>query len=383
MSEGATAHGLQLRSLVKASGEFELSLVSIPTPPPAENEVLVRIEAAPINPSDLSLLGSGSDPSTATASGTNQAPVIAAPVPQAYMGHMAPRIDKSLPAGNEGAGVVVAAGSSPAAQALVGKTVAVTGGAVYAQYRVAKADDVLVLPDGTSAAEGASSFVNPMTALAFVEHMRREGHTALINTAAASNLGQMLIKLCLADGIDLVNIVRSEAQAKILRDLGAVHVCDSSSPSFMDDLIAAVVATKATIGFDAIGNGKLIAQMLSAMEIALSQRATTYSPYGSTTHKQVYIYGGLDPSPLELGRGFGMFWGVGGWLVWGFLAKIGPEATKLLRERVAANLNTIFASHYTKEISLAEALDLETWRSYRRLVTGEKYLINPNKGLAR
>lgn len=382
MSEGATAHGLQLRSLVKASGEFELSLVSVPTPTPAADEVLVRVEASPVNPSDLALLASAADPSAATASGTSQAPVITASVPQAYMRAMGPRIDKSLPAGNEGAGLVVAAGSSPAAQALVGKTVSLVGGALYAQYRVAKAAEVLVLPDGTSAAEGASSFVNPMTVLGFIGTMRREGHSALINTAAASNLGQMLVKLCLADGIELVNIVRSEAQAKILRDLGAVHVCDSSSPSFMGDLVAAVTATKATIGFDAIGGGKLASKMLSAMEIALSQGATTFSPYGSTTHKQVYIYGGLDPSPTEFARSFGLFWSLGGWLVSDFLAKIGPAETKLLRERVAADLKTVFASHYTREISLAEALDLETWRAYRRMVTGEKYLINPNKGLA-
>ena len=280
MTTTSAPHGLQLRSLVKASGELELSLVAVPTPVPAEDEVLVRIEAAPINPSDLALLVSAADLSSATASGTAESPVCSAPIPPFVMRAMAPRIDKSLPVGNEGAGTVVAAGSAPEARALIGKTVAFIGGAAYAQYRVAKVADVLVLPAGTTAAEGASAFVNPLTALGFVETMRREGHTALINTAAASNLGQMLVKLCAADGIELVNIVRSDAQAQILRDLGAVHVCDSSAPAFMSDLVAATAATGATIGFDAIGGGKLAGQMLAAMEIALGQKSKTYSPYG-------------------------------------------------------------------------------------------------------
>jgi NADPH:quinone reductase len=381
MNDATTASGLQLRSVVTRRGELELSLVPTPTRRPQDDEVLVRVEAAPINPSDLALMVGGADLALATQTGTPQAPVITVPVPAASLRALTARLDRSLPVGNEGAGVVVAAGSSPAAQRLIGRTVAVAGGAMFAQYRVVKAAEVLELPEGVSAAEGASSFVNPLTALGFVETMRREGHTALINTAAASNLGQMLVKLCLADGIELVNIVRSPTQARILRDLGAHYVCDSSAPTFMTDLVDAVAATGATIGFDAIGGGTLAGQMLTAMEIALTRAATTYSPYGSTTHKQVYIYGGLDPRPTELSRGIGMSWGVGGWLVSSLLAKIGAERAQALRARAAADLRTIFASRYTQEISLAQALDLETLRIYRRAATGEKYMINPNKGL--
>jgi len=377
----AVTSGVQLRSLVKSSGQLELSLTRAPVPEPGEGEVLVRIDAAPINPSDLAVLLPGADLSAATAAVTDGFPMITAPIPPAFMRGLTARLDTALPVGNEGAGVVVAAGASPAAQALIGKTVSLLGGALYAQYRLANAADVLVLPEGATAADGASSFVNPMTALGFVETMRREGHQALVNTAAASNLGQMLVKLCQADGIDLVNIVRSEAQTKLLRDLGAKHVCDSSSDTFKDDLIRSLVETGATLAFDAIGGGKLVGQILSAMEIALNRRGGAYSPYGSTTHKQVYIYGGLDMSPTILGRSFGLHWGVGGWLVTSFLQKIGPEATVKMRRRVAENLTTTFASHYTQEISLAEALDLETLRKYGRTATGEKYLMVPSKGL--
>lgn len=293
---------------------------------------------------------------------------------------MAGRVDESMPVGNEGAGVVVQAGSSPQAQALMGKTVAVLGGAMYAQYRVLKAADCLKLPEGTTAAEGASCFVNPLTALGMVETMRLEGHKALVHTAAASNLGQMLNKVCLKDGVALVNIVRNEQQAEILRGIGATHIVDSSSPTFMADLIAALTATGATLAFDAIGGGKLAGQILSGMEAAANATAPVYSRYGSSTHKQVYIYGGLDTSPTELNRGFGMAWGLGGWLLTPFLMKIGPAAAQALRERVASELKTTFASHYTQEVSLAGALQLDAIAAYNRRATGEKYLINPSLG---
>ena len=290
-------------------------------------------------------------------------------------------MDQSLPVGNEAAGVVVRAGASPAAQALLGKTVAILGGAMYAQYRAIKAVQCLVLPPGTTPAEGASCFVNPLTALGMVATMRAEGHKALVHTAAASNLGQMLVKICQKDGVDLVNIVRRADQADVLKKIGAVHVCNSSSPTFMDELTDALAATGATVAFDAIGGGKLAGQILTAMEAALGRTAKEYSRYGSTTHKQVYIYGGLDRGPTEFNRTFGMAWGVGGWLLTPFLQKIGFEAAQKLRERVAAEVKTTFASTYTKEVSLAEALKLDEIAVYGKQATGAKYLINPNKGL--
>jgi hypothetical protein len=300
-------------------------------------------------------------------------------VPEPLMKSMAGRLDQSMPVGNEGAGVVVKAGSSEAAQALLGKTVAMIGGAMYAQYRLMKAADCLVLPPGTTPAEGASCFVNPLTALGMVETMRREGHKALVHTAAASNLGQMLNRICLKDGIDLVNIVRSEEQAKLLRDIGAKHICNSTSPGFLEDLTQALVETGATIAFDAIGGGRLAGQILTCMEAAINKTAKVYSRYGSNVHKQVYVYGGLDIRPIELSRGFGMAWGVGGWLLTPFLQKIGPADGAKLRQRVAAELKTTFASHYTKVVSLPEALSLENIAIYNKRATGEKFLINPNK----
>ena len=319
MSDGKS--GLQLRSLLKKSGELELSLVNIPTPEPGPDEVVVRVEAAPINPSDLALLIGPADMSTAKVSGTKEQPVITAKVPDIVMGAMAPRLDESMPVGNEGAGVVIKTGSSDAAKALMGKTVAMIGGAMYAQYRTLKVNECLPLPDGTTPAEGASCFVNPLTALGMTETMRREGHKALVHTAAASNLGQMLNKICLKDDIGLVNIVRSKEQADILHKIGAKHVVDSTAPSFMDDLTKALVETGATIAFDAIGGGKLAGQILTCMEIAINKTAKVYSRYGSSVHKQVYVYGGLDTRPIELNRAFGMAWSVGGWLLFPFLIK--------------------------------------------------------------
>ena len=287
-----------------------------------------------------------------------------------------------MPVGNEGAGVVVKAGASPAAQALMGKTVAVVGGATYSQHRCVKAAQCLVLPAGTTPAEGASAFVNPLTALGMTETMRREGHSALVHTAAASNLGQMLNKICIQDKIALVNIVREQEQADILRTIGAKHVCNATSPAFMQELTDALVATGATIAFDAIGGGRLAGQILTCMEAAINKTAKEYSRYGSMTHKQVYIYGRLDTNPTELFGNFGMAWAVGGWLLTPFLQKIGPAAAQKLRERVAAELKTTFASHYARTVSLAEALQADAISVYGKRSTGAKYLINPNKGVA-
>ena len=375
------ATGLQLRTLVKKDGTLELSLASVPTPEPKPEEVVVRMEASPINPSDQGLLFAGADMNAAKASGTSQSPVVTATVPAAALKGLAGRFDQSLSAGNEGAGVVVKAGASPAAQALLGKTVAILGGSMYTQYRCIKAVQCLVLPPGTTPAEGASCFVNPLTALGMVETMRAEGHKALVHTAAASNLGQMLQKICLKDKVPLVNIVRKAESADVLKKIGATHVCVSSAPTFMDDLAEALVATGATIGFDATGGGPLAGQILTAMEIAANRTAKEYSRYGSTVHKQVYIYGGLDRTPTTFTRAFGMAWGIGGWLLTPFLQKIGFEAAQKLRERVAAEIKTTFASHYTKEVSLAGALDLKEIAVYGQMGTGAKHLINPNKGL--
>jgi NADPH:quinone reductase len=374
-----TNTGLQLRSLVKSNGELEVSLATVPTPEPKDDEIVVRVEATPINPSDLGLLFGAADMSAAKASGTGESPVITARVPEAALKGMAARLDESMPVGNEGAGVVVKTGSSDAAKALLGKTVSIIGGAMYAQYRVVRAKDAMALPAGTTAADGASWFVNPLTALGMTETMRREGHKALVHTAAASNLGQMLNKICLKDGIGLVNIVRSQEQGGILHKIGARHVVDSSLPSFMDDLTGALVETGATIAFDAIGGGKLAGQILTCMEIAINKTAKEYSRYGSNVHKQVYVYGGLDTRPIELNRAFGMAWGVGGWLLFPFLQKIGPADGAKLRQRVVAELKTTFASHYTQVVSLQEALQLSNIAIYNKRSTGEKFLINPNK----
>jgi NADPH:quinone reductase len=379
MSTTLPATGLQLRSLVKPTGELELSLVSIPTPSPAPDEVVLRVEATPLNPSDIGLLFGAADISTAKASGSAGSPVVTMAIADAGMKGMAGRLGQSMPVGNEGAGVVVAAGASPAAQALLGKTVAVLGGAMYSQYRCAKAEQCMVLPAGTTAAQGASCFINPLTALGFIETLRHEGHKALVHTAAASNLGQMLNKICIEDKIGLVNIVRKPEQVALLKSLGAEHVCNAESPTFMEDLTAALVATGATLAFDATGGGKLAGQILTCMEAALNKTSKEYSRYGSTTHKQVYLYGGLDTSPTTFNRSFGMAWGMGGWLVFSYLQKLGSGKMLQLKARVASELKTTFASHYAKEISLAEALQLSEIAVYGQRSTGTKYLINPNK----
>lgn len=376
MTTSVPATSLQLRSLVRPDATLELSLATIDVPDPSDDQVVVRVEASPINPSDLGLLLAGADLSTLVSIGDATNPVVTAKIP-AGMSALKGRLGESMPVGNEGGGVVVKAGVSPAAQALLGKTVGLLGGAMYTEYRCVHASQVLVLPDGTTPRQGASCFVNPLTALGMVETMRLEGHTALVHTAAASNLGQMLNKLCIADGVELLNIVRKPEQEALLRGIGAKYVCDSSKESFLDDLTQALAATGATIAFDATGGGKLASQILSCMEVAANNTAKEYSRYGSTTHKQVYIYGSLDRSPTELNRSFGMAWGVGGWLLIPFLTRVGAEAAQALRERVASEITSTFASSYTSEVSLAGALDLNAIRTYGKQATGEKYLINP------
>jgi NADPH:quinone reductase len=372
------ATALQLQSLVTESGELRVSLAQVPVAPPKDNEVVVRVEATPINPSDLGLLFGAADMSAATVNGTGDATVVTAPVPQGLMRAMAGRVDEAMPVGNEGAGTVVAAGSSPEAQALLGKMVTMIGGAMYSQYRTLRVQECMVLPEGTTAEQGASCFVNPLTALAMVEVMRNEGHSALVHTAAASNLGQMLNKICIKDGVALVNIVRSPAQAELLRSIGAAFICDSSAPSFLDDLTAALVETGATIAFDAIGGGKLASQILASMEVAANKRMTSYSRYGSDTFKQVYVYGALDTGPTTLTRSFGFSWAVSGFLLTPFLQKAGMETNMRMRARVMSELNTTFASHYSHRVSLPEMLKADVIAGYNKRATGEKYLILPN-----
>lgn len=372
---------LQLRSIVRTGGELELSLAEVPMPEPKVDEVLVRIDAAPMNPSDLMVLFGMADMSTARASGTADRPVVTATVPPRMLPAVAGRLDESVPVGYEGAGVVVGAGRSPAAQALLGKTVGVIGGAMYSQYCAVNVAQCLPLPEGTTAAEGASWFVNPVTSLGMIETMKREGHTALVHTAAASNLGQMLNKACLKDGIGLVNIVRKPEHETLLHELGAKYVCNSTSSAFMDDLTNALAETGATLAFDAIGGGKLAGQIIMAMEAAANRSAKEYNRYGSTVHKQVYIYGSLDRGATEFTRGFGMSWGMAGWLLFPFLQKVGAATVERLKQRVASELNTTFASHYTREVSMSEALQLDAIAAYGKASTGEKYLVNPNKDL--
>ena len=378
MTNTSYATGLQLLSTVKPEGLLELSLVTVPTPEPKAEEVVVRVEASPLNPSDLGLLLGWAEVSAMQAKPGSEGLVTTASLGPDAMRGLGARVGQALPVGNEGAGVVVAAGSNPSAQALLGKTVSMIGGGMYAQYRCLHFAQCLALPEGTTAVDGASWFVNPMTALGMIETMRAEGHSALVHTAAASNLGQMLQKACLQDGIGLVNIVRKPEQAALLRELGAKHVCDSSAPTFMGDLIEALTATSATIAFDAIGGGKLADQILTAMEVVASRAAGAYNRYGSTTHKQVYLYGALDRSPTVLNRTYGFAWGVSGWLLTPFLQKASGETRDRMRARVASQLKTTFASKYARKISLQEALKPDVIAGYGKQSTGEKFLITPN-----
>ncbi|CAE6889859.1 zinc-binding dehydrogenase [Paraburkholderia domus] len=369
MATDKSLTGVQLFSLVRPSSELELSLQRVNVPPPRRYEVTVRIEAAPINPSDFALLFGAADVSSVRLSGTTDSPIATASIPDFGMKGMAARLNLPLPVGNEGAGIVIAAGASADAQALLGKTVALRGGAMYAQYRNIAADQCLALPDNATAAEGAASFVNPLTALGMIETMQREGVTALVHTAAASNLGQMLNRICHNDGIGLVNIVRKPEQADLLKSIGAAHVCDTSAATFAQDLTDALESTGATIAFDATGGGTLASQILGCMEAAMNRTAKPYSRYGSTTHKQVYLYGGLDTSPTQFVRNFGMAWGMGGWLLTAFLQRVGHEAVQLMKRRVAAELKTTFASHFAGELSLIEALQPEWIAAYGRRAT--------------
>ncbi|TEW49825.1 zinc-binding dehydrogenase [Psychromonas algicola] len=372
-----TDKNIQLTSTINEDNKLTLALQEIEMPQPGADEVVIRIEAAPLNPSDLGVLFTAADMSTAVQSGTEESPVITADVPVQAMPSLKTRVGKATPVGNEGAGTVIAAGSSPAAQALMGKTVAVIGGGTYRQYLCANVQSCLVLKEGTTAKQGASSFVNPLTALAMVATMRAEGHKAIIHAAAASNLGQMLNRICIADGVDLINIVRKPEQKKLLRDMGAKYVVNSSSESFLADLTEAIVETSATIAFDPIGGGELTSDILNCMELAAARDMKEHTIYGSDTFKQVYIYGALNRGPITLNRNFGFAWAVNGFLLFNALGKLGTETVVAMRKRVAEEITTTFASNYTHEVSLAEALQLKSIAAYAKQATGEKYLIKP------
>lgn len=362
---------LELRSTVTADGTLRLALERVSLPEPGPGQVLVRVEAAPINPSDLGLMFGPADMSTLTRDGD----ALTARIPEAAMASLRPRIGQSLPVGNEGAGTVIEAG--PDCRDLVGRRVAMLGGAMFATLRLIAARDCLVLPEGASAEQGAALYVNPLTALGFVETMRAGGHKAIVHAPAASNLGQMLVRICQADGIGLVNIVRSPAQADLLRGMGAAHVVDSSSDSFRADLTEAIAQTGATLSFDAIGGGETTSIILNAMEAVAARSATSYDRYGSATPKQGYIYGALDTGPTILRRGFGFSWSIGGWLLFRALQTFDPAVVQRMRKRVVDEMTTTFASHYTARIPLEQVLDPQTVAAYVRKATGEKYLIVP------
>ena len=371
----------EIRSEITSEGKLNLSIVTTDVPTPSDDEVLIKVEASPINPSDLGLLISfAADLDSISSQGSGDNTVTSMGIHPGLMQSMKPRIDKSMKVGNEGGGVIVDAGKN--AKNLIGKTVGVAGGAMYSQYRCLPAMSCLVMNEGTTSAEAASSFVNPLTALGFTETMKLENHSALVHTAAASNLGQMLVKICLADDIPLVNIVRKEEHVELLKNLGAKYICNTSDENFMKNLIDCLVETGATLGFDATGGGnegKLAGQILSAMEVAANKNATEYSRYGSDTYKQVYIYGGLDPTPTVLNRSFGLSWGLGGWLLTPFIGRVGTEKFQEMRDRVAREITTTFASSYTKEVSLEEMLEPDAIKTYAKQATGTKYLVTPHK----
>jgi NADPH:quinone reductase-like Zn-dependent oxidoreductase len=377
MTDNIATSGLEVRSTITSSGELTITLDEVPIPEPAADEVVVRVEATPLNPSDFGVLVGPANVTTLRAVGTAERPAVRGEVAPAGLAAVRGRLDQSLRVGNEGAGVVVRAGS--ATQALIGKVVTTRTPGMYAQFRVAKLADCIVMPEGTAPRDAASAFINPLTVLGMIETMRREGHVGLVHTAAASNVGQMLVRLCNAEGIPLVNVVRSAEQARSLAAIGARHVVDSSSPAFTAALTDAIAETGAMLAFDAIGGGTMAATLLHCMEAAALRKTSGYLRYGTPTPKQVYIYGALDPRTTEVPRTFGLAWGIGGWLMTWCMQKIGAEAEARLRERVAREIHTIFATTYGSEVGLAELVDPAVIAAANARATGAKILINPNR----
>ena len=372
--------GRELRSMLARDGALRLWLEETSVPEPAADEVVVRVEAAPINPADIMVLLASANPSSLRRGGTVAAPMlegIVVDVPPALAG----RLDIPVPAGTEGAGTVVAAGAASAR--LIGRKVAFRSTlGTYAEYRVERAADCLVLPDGIPARAAASAFINPLTALGMVETMRREGHGALVHTAAASSVGQMLNRVCLADAIPLVNIVRSDAQSRLLLDAGARYVLDSSDARFGERLVAALDETGATLAFDAVGGGTLASTLLESMERVATAKMGAFGRYGSPVHKQLYCYGVLDAGPKIIDGNLGMAWGLGGWLMTWFYRRLPAGDVERLRARVARELTTTFRTLYAEEIGLADLLVPEIVRAFSRRATGQKFLVVPHGAAA-
>ena len=372
---------LQMQSCVHENATVECALVEITIPDPKPDEVVVAVEAAPINPSDLGLMFGAADLSTVQEVERNGQPALLLDVPAAAMRAMAPRVGDWMGVGNEGSGRVIAAGDGEAAQALLGQRVGMFGGEMYAAYRCLPAAQCIAFPDTISAEQAASCFVNPMTALGFLETRDMESHGAMVHTAAASNLGQMLVRLCQADKIPLVNIVRSEAQVTLLRDMGAEWVLNTQSEQFMPELIKALKATGATVAFDAIGGGRLVNRILTAMEIAAAQTGP-WSRYGSEEVKQAYIYGQLDMSATELTRGYGWVWSVSGWLLTPFMNRAGPDRVARMRKRVVDEIDSTFLSHYSSRLSLQASLSATAVADYGARKTGQKTLLQMTSSTA-
>lgn len=371
-----TIEGRQILSTLTADGAITAEIVPFTLPTPTGNQVVVRVEAAPINPSDLSMLFGPADIEQGEYS---PGKVVARMAPN-FAAMMRARHGLPLPMGVECAGTVIAAGDGAAAQAILGKRVSCVTRTAFATHAMTEAPMTIALPDDVTAAQGASTFVNPMTALGFVETMRRDGFSGIVHTAAASNLGRMLIRICAADGVPLVNIVRKPDQVALLRGLGAEHVLDSTAPDFQERLTDAIAATGAMAGFDAIGGGTMSSQILAAMERA-ALRANTdqaFTLYGSNVPKKVYIYGALDLGPTILDRSLDFRWQLAAWLLPPFLASCEPEVARRLRARVLAELKTTFASHYEAQIDLDAMLSREAVLAYNARRSGEKYLLVPN-----
>ena len=370
---------LTLRSEVRADGTVEISLKGIPLPEPGPDEITVELAAAPLHPADISQLLGPADLSSGKRTGAGPDANVVFRIPNDRLRSVDRRIGKSLPVGNEGAGVVVAAGSNQ--RRLLGKTVAIMGGAMLSRHRVVNVSDALLLPDGTVPTRGAAALINPLTLLAMLQTMREEGHGALVHTAAASSLGQMLNRVCLQDGVPLVNIVRRPEQASLLTSQGAANVCDTSSARFIQDLDDAAAATGATLAFDALGGGRVANQVLAAMERACSAGAARYERYGSTVRKQVYVYGGLDGRPTELDRSYGMAWSIGGWLVFHRLGRMAPGTLAAMKDRIVSGLETTFATKFAAEISLTDVMRADYLEAIAMRGTGEKFVVNPRREL--
>ena len=364
--------GKQIFTTLEADGTLTVEVAESTFPEPKGSQVLVRMEAAPINPSDLALLFSAADLENAEYSPGK----IVAKMPEPFLSGSKGRHGQRMPVGNEGSGTVVAAGENPAAQALIGQPVACVPGSAFSQYAIAEAAMCLPLGD-VSSEDGASAFVNPMTALGFVETARMEGHKAIVHSAAASNLGQMLNKICQEDGMDLVNIVRKQEQVDILKDIGATHIVNSSDDDFMKRLRSAIDTTDAYLGFDPIGGGDTVDTIFKAMEQVAVSKMSEFSRYGSDQPKKMYIYGRLDLGPTILTPSYGFGFTLSGWLLTPFLQKAGMETVMRMRKRVLDNLTTTFASSYKSKVTLEQMLEKDAAMDYRLMRTGEKYLVTP------